>query len=257
MDLVFLLTKWKGLRALRFPLPARAILTVKETALSNIDAAPATLSSGAIALRLLRGQQGQVQATPKLSVAAAAERLQVEERLDQSFRLSARNAYHVAVESLHMTYATSAKLALAMERQGEAMAEATPQPLSQFAPEDAARLAALGADAAIEVPAIRLDDAAFADLVHANARVTMMEVPGFAEAWAAGEVKVQRMEEVPELGYAEKGFALFKDGNMIGGAGWGGLFNEDHYNKIAATGVQQGVGSVMGQGYYMTWGQPG
>ena len=225
--------------------------------MSAVDAAPTTLSSGAIALRLLRGHQGQVQAAPTLSVAAAAARLQVEDRLDQSFRLSARNAYNAAVDSLHMTYATSAKLALALERQGEAMVAATPQPLSQFAPEDAARLAALGADAAIEVPAIRLDDAAFADLVNANARLTMMEVPGFAEAWAAGTVKVQRLEDVPELGHVEKGFALFKDGNMIGGAGWSGLFNENQYNKIAATGVQQGIGGVMGQGYYMTWGAKG
>lgn len=222
-----------------------------------VDAAPATLSSGAIALRLLRGQQGQVQATPKLSVAAAAARLQVEERQDQAFRQDARIAYRAAVDSLHMTYATSAKMALALERRGEALTEATPQPLSQFAPEDAARLAALGADAAIEVPAIRLDDAAFADLVHANVRETMMEVPGFAEAWAAGELKVQRIEEVPEFGYSEKSFALFKDGNMIGGAGWGGVFNLDLYEKVAATGVQQGFGGVMGQGYYMTWGQPG
>jgi hypothetical protein len=219
-----------------------------------VDAASNTLSSGAIALRLLRGDQGPVRAAPNLSVAAAAERLQVEDRQDRAFRLDAQNDYSAAMSSLHMTYATSAKLGLALEKRGEAMAEATPQALSQFAPEDAARLAALGADAAIEVPAIRLDDAAFADLVHANARVTMMEVPGFAEAWAAGEVKVQRAEEAPEFGYVEKGFALFRDGNMIGGAGWGGMFNQAQYDKVAATGVNQAFGSIMGQGYYMTWG---
>jgi hypothetical protein len=222
----------------------------------SVDSPHSTLSSGAIALHLLRGKQDTAPAGPKQSVAAAAARLQQDEGVDRAFRLGARNSYKVAVDTLHMTYATSAKLALAMEAQAEAMAQAEPQSLDQFAPEDAARLAALGADAAIQSPAIRLDDAAFADLVHANARLTMMEVPGFAEAWAAGEVKVQRMEEVPELGYVEKGFALFKDGNMIGGAGWSNMVNEDHYNKIAATGVQQGVGSVMGQGYYMTWGQP-
>ena len=40
------------------------------------------------------------------------------------FRLDARHAYSAAVDSLHMTYATSAKLALALERRGEALVEA-------------------------------------------------------------------------------------------------------------------------------------
>lgn len=223
----------------------------------SVDSPHTTLSSGAIALRLLRANQGTVPAGPKLTVAAAAEGLQQEEGLDRAFRLSARNAFNVAADSLHMNYATSAKLALAMEAQGEAMAQAEPQSLDQFAPEDAARIAAFGADAAIKVPTIRLDDAAFDDLVRANVRETMMSVPGFAEAWAAGEVKVQRVEEVPEFGYVEKSFALFKDGNMIGGAGWGGVFNQLLNDKVATTGVQQGFGSIMGQGYYMTWGQAG
>ena len=223
----------------------------------SVDSPHTALSSGAIALRLLRANQDGAPVAPKMTVAAAAERLQYEDHLDQLFRASAQNAFNVAADSLHMTYATSAKLGLAMERQGEAMAQATPQPLTQFAPEDAARIAAFGADAAIEVPAIRLDDAAFDDLVKVNARETMMSVPGFAEAWAAGAVKTQRTEEVPEFGYAEKSFALFKDGNMIGGAGWGGVFNQSLYDKVASTGVQQGFGSVMGQGYYMTWGAGG
>ena len=107
---------------------------------------------------------------------------------------------------------------------------------------------AFGADAAIEVPAIRLDDAALADLVNANVRLTMIEVPGFAEAWAAGTVKVQRMEEVPELGHVEKGSPCSRIGNISAARAGAGCSTRTMYNKIAATGVQQGVGSVMGQG---------
>ena len=140
-----------------------------------------------------------------------------------------------------------------MERQGEAMAQATPQSLDMFAPEDAVRIANSGADAAIEVPAIRLDKVVFDDLVGTWAKDNLKDQPGFAAALADGTLMIRQASEVPEFNYVEKSFAFFKDGNMIGGGGWGGPFNQTLYDQVAATGVQQAFGSVMGQGFYMTW----
>lgn len=53
--------------------------------------------------------------------------------------------------------------------------------------------------------------------------------------------------------FGHNSFALFSRGSMIGGAGWGRAFNQPLYDQVAATGLQQGFGSMLEQDYYVTW----
>ena len=153
-----------------------------------------------------------------------------------------------------MSYETAAKVALAMQAQGEAMVQAVPQPLSAFSPEDAARLKSFGADAAVLNPELpELDDAPFNDIVTRNIKKEFAELPGFAEAMADGAVVIRRASEVPEFNLGHKSFTLFRDGYMIGGGGWGKPFNQAQYDQVAATGVQQAFGGAMGADHYVTW----
>lgn len=225
--------------------------------MSQSVSAATPMSPAAIALRLLRGAAAESAGnTPAARTAPAgetADRAAYEEGLDRLFRDDQRRLYDYAVEKFRMTYETSAKLALALESKGEAMAAAVPQALHAFAPEDASRLAALGADAAIPVPEVELDQAAFDDLVGNFVHDAYADLPGFAKAMAAGTVTIQRGSDVPEFNFGHKSFTLFKDGDMIGGAGWGKPFNQKLYDQIAATGIEQAFGSVMGQNFYVTW----
>lgn len=215
------------------------------------------MTSSSIALRLLRDEAvsmtGGIMLTNGPKVDMAADSAEYQDKLDRGWRLDAANTFKVALEHFHADYASAAKLGLALQTQAESLVEAKPQSLEGFSPEDAKRLSALGADAAILVPAIELDDATFNALVVPRVQAEYKDQPGFAEALATGQVKVQRTSAVPEFNFGHKSFALFKDGYMIGGAGWGQAFNQTLYDRIASTGIQQGFGGVMGQDYYVTW----
>jgi hypothetical protein len=217
------------------------------------------LSGSDIALRLMRTDRAASRTQVNTAQAGTAitggvsERAAYEDNLDRSFRLSQANVYQHALEQFHMSYRTAGQLGLALEAQGEALAQGRPQGLASFAPEDAQRLAALGTDSAMLVPEFALDQAAFDDLVIGHVQETYKDQPGFAEALATGSVVIQRASDVPEFNFGHKSFVLFKDGSMIGGAGWGKTVNQGLYDRVAATGLQQGFGGVMGQDYYVTW----
>ncbi len=216
-----------------------------------------TLSSSAIALKLLRDDPGggatstATGATrPPAKVDALADR---DLRQDNAIRIGQRNVYAQALDQFHMSYATAAKLGLAIDAQTEALVDAVPQALDRFPPEDAQRLAALGADAAVLTPEYELDKAAFDDLVAPFIRESLSGQPGFQEALAAGTLMIRRVSEVPEFNFGHNSYSLFKDGNMIGGGAWGRPFNQALYDRVAATGIEQAFGGVMGQNFYATW----
>lgn len=184
----------------------------------------------------------------------AADSVAYRDKLVNAIRLGQKNAFDVGRTFVDMSYETAAKVALAMQAQGEAMVQAVPQALSAFSPEDAARLKSFGADAAVLNPQMpELDDAAFNDIVTRNIKKEFAEVPGFADAMAAGTVVIRRASDLPEFNFGMKSFTFYRDGNMIGGGGWGKPFNLALYDQVAATGVQQAFGGAMGADYYVTW----
>lgn len=222
-------------------------------------------SSASIALQLLQsGPGGSNPQTPKVGLAKApaaseaADSVAYRDKLANAIRLGQKNAFEVGRTFVDMSYETAAKVALAMQAQGEAMVQAVPQALSAFSPEDSARLKALGADAAVlNLPMPELDDAAFNDIVTRYIKKEFTAVPGFADAMAAGTVVIRRASDVPEFNFGENNYSLYKDGYMIGGAGFGKPFNQALYDQVAATGLQQAFGGAMGADYYITWpGKP-
>lgn len=222
-------------------------------------------SSASIALQLLQSVPGgsdlraaRPPASSPPAQAEAADSVANLDKLANAIRLGQKNAFDVGRTYIDMSYETAAKVALAMRAQGEAMVQAIPQALSAFSPEDAARLQAFGADAAVLNPELpQLDDAAFNDIITRNIKKEYAGVPGFAEAMAAGTVVIRRASDVPEFNYGHKSFSLYKDGNMIGGAGWGKPFNQALYDQVAASGLQQAFGGAMGADYYITWPRNG
>lgn len=218
-------------------------------------------SSAAIALQLLQSAPGRFDpqaakvALPKPATDdLAADSVAYRDKLANAIRLGQKNAFDVGRTFVDMSYETAAKVALAMQAQGEAMVQAVPQALSAFSPEDAARLKAFGADAAVLNPAMpELDDTAFNDIVTRYIKKEFTEVPGFADAMAAGTLVIRRASDVPEFNFGENNYSLYKDGYMIGGAGFGKPFNQALYDQVAATGVQQAFGGIMGANFYITW----
>lgn len=125
--------------------------------------------------------------------------------------------------------------------------------LADLPAEHARRLKALGADAAERVAKPVVSDAEFQSRVLAFVKETgMASVEGFSEALANGTLRIQRASDVKGLGYESIQYKLYSGGNMIGGAGWDTI-NREFYDAVAATGVRQGLGTVEGLDYYMTW----
>lgn len=219
------------------------------------------LSSGAIALQLLQSAAGradpfapqrQQRSDPPVAEVTSSSQ-SYRDRLADSIRLGHKNAFDVGRQYIDLSYEDAARLSIAMQAQTKAMVKAVPQPLSAFPPEDAVRLQAFGADAAVLNPPVILDDATFFGIVTRNIEEQYASVPGFAEAFAAGTVVIQRASDVPAFNFGHKSYSLYKDGHMIGGAGFGMEYNQALYDDVAATGVQQAFGGMMGADYYMTW----
>lgn len=124
--------------------------------------------------------------------------------------------------------------------------------LADLPAEHAQRLRALGADSAVRVAKPEVSDAEFQARVLAFVKDDMASLKGFSEALANGTLKIQRASNVKGLGYESIQYQLFRDGNMIGGAGWDTI-NRQFYDAVAATGVHQNVGTVEGLDFYMTW----
>lgn len=124
--------------------------------------------------------------------------------------------------------------------------------LADLPAEHAQRLEALGADAAERVAKPVVSDAEFQSMVFSSIKDSWKGLEGFSEALASGSVKIQRASDVKGLGYESVQYNLFRDGSQFGHAGWDTI-NRSYYDAVAATGVHQGIGSVNGLDYYVTW----
>ncbi|TPI34613.1 hypothetical protein FJW08_03265 [Mesorhizobium sp. B3-2-1] len=121
----------------------------------------------------------------------------------------------------------------------------------------AEKVKALGADAVVQMKAPQISDEAFQAMMLEHSKANFADLPGFNEAAANGTLKIQRASDVPELGLGSVQYTLYKDGQMIGGAGFSaGTFNKSLYLDIQSQGVRQATGSINGQDYYVTWADP-
>ncbi|TPK53363.1 hypothetical protein FJ546_30375 [Mesorhizobium sp. B2-4-19] len=124
--------------------------------------------------------------------------------------------------------------------------------LSALPAEHAERLRSLGADSATRVQKPVVSDVEFQRTVMSYVKDAWTALDGFNEALASGSVKIQRASDVKGLGYETIQYDLYNDGSLIGGAGWDTI-NRSFYDAQAAAGVRQGVGSINGLDYYVTW----
>jgi len=126
--------------------------------------------------------------------------------------------------------------------------------LSELPDADARKLRGMGADAAVRIDATPISQDAFEKLVLSQIGESYKSKEGFSEALANGTLKIQKAESVPELGLGSVRYNLYKDGSMIGGAGWGAdTFNKDLYMQRHAEGINQATGSINGHSWYVTW----
>jgi hypothetical protein len=117
-------------------------------------------------------------------------------------------------------------------------------------------LKSLGADswAVREPPAI--DDMQFNQQVHASlVKSGSAKLAGFTEASENGSLKIQRAEELPELGYKSFQVTLYKSGSVIGGVGFSTI-NADYRESLRDSGIYAATGSVEGNDYVATWAMP-
>lgn len=116
----------------------------------------------------------------------------------------------------------------------------------------AEKLKSFGADAATRIEKPHMNEEDFQSTVMAYVKDAWNGLDGFSEALARGSVKIQRANDVEGLGYETVQYNMWKGGGHLGSAGWDTI-NRDFYDSQAATGIRQGIGSINGQDYYVTW----
>ncbi len=126
------------------------------------------------------------------------------------------------------------------------------QKLDDLPAEHAARLREFGADAAERVKWPVGNEKDFQSTVLSFIGDSWNKLEGFTEALANGTVKIQRAGDVEGLGYEMIEYKLYKDGHQTGTAGWSTM-NREFYDAQAAAGVHQGIGSINGMAFYVTW----
>lgn len=124
--------------------------------------------------------------------------------------------------------------------------------ISELPAEHAEQLRSFGADAAVRISKPSMSDEEFQSTVMNYISEKWTGLEGFSEALANGTVKIQRAADVKGLGYETIQYDLYKGGNHIGGAGWDTI-NRSYYDAVAASGVHQGIGSMAGNDFYVTW----
>lgn len=124
--------------------------------------------------------------------------------------------------------------------------------LADLPPDHADKLKSFGADTAIRTAKPVLNDAEFQAAVMSHIQESWSGLEGFDEALANGTVKIERAADVAGLGYETIQYDMFKSGSRIGSAGWDTI-DRSFYDAQAAKGVRQGIGSIAGQDYYVTW----
>lgn len=126
-------------------------------------------------------------------------------------------------------------------------------PVSTKIPEEHRQwLNALGGDTVTVREVKQLEGAEFEQFVRERLKPSEVDFLGFNQALEDGKVKIQRSVDVPELNSHEYVYDLWKDGSHIGGAGRGTI-NLEFLADQRAKGINQTVGSMDGQEYYLTW----
>ncbi len=124
--------------------------------------------------------------------------------------------------------------------------------LADLPPEHADKLKSFGADTAIRTTKPSMNDAEFQSTVMSHISESWAGLEGFDEAMVKGAVKIERAADVAGLGYETIQYDMFKNGSQIGSAGWDTI-DRSFYDAQTAKGVRQGIGSINGQDYYVTW----
>jgi hypothetical protein len=124
--------------------------------------------------------------------------------------------------------------------------------LADLPPEHADKLKSFGADTAIRTAKPVMNDAEFQSTVMSHISESWTGLEGFDAALANGTVKIARAADVAGLGYETIQYDMFKNGSQIGSAGWDTI-DRSFYDAQTAKGVRQGIGSINGQDYYVTW----
>lgn len=124
--------------------------------------------------------------------------------------------------------------------------------LADLPSDHADKLKSFGADTALRAAKPVMDDAQFQSTVMSYIQESWSGLEGFDEALANGTVKIERAADVAGLGYETIQYDMFKNGSQIGSAGWDTI-DRSFYDAQTAKGVRQGLGSINGQDYYVTW----
>jgi len=106
----------------------------------------------------------------------------------------------------------------------------------------------------VQVTPPRMGDEEFQKMMLDYVKSNFSGISGFDEALANGTLKIQRGEDVPELGLGSVQFIAYKDDRSLGVTYFGnGNFNKELYNEIRFQGIHQSTGSLKGQEFYITW----
>lgn len=124
--------------------------------------------------------------------------------------------------------------------------------LSDLPSDHAEKLKSFGADSGQRVAKPVMSDRDFQSAVLLHITESWSGLEGFDAALANGTVKIERAADVAGLGYETIQYDMFKGGDRIGSAGWDTI-DRGFYDAQAAKGVRQGLGSLNGQDYYVTW----
>lgn len=117
-------------------------------------------------------------------------------------------------------------------------------------------LKSLGADAWVVREPPVMADAQFNHQVRDSlVKSGSAKLAGFTEANENGSLKIQRAEEMPELGYKSYQVTLYKSGSVIGGVGFSTI-NADYRESLRESGIYAATGSVEGNDYVATWAMP-
>jgi len=124
--------------------------------------------------------------------------------------------------------------------------------LSDLPSEHAEKLKSFGADSGQRVARPIMSDLDFQSAVLFHISESWSGLEGFDEALANGAVKIERAADVAGLGFETIQYDMFKNGDRIGSAGWDTI-DRSFYDAQTAKGIRQGIGSINGQDYYVTW----
>lgn len=117
-------------------------------------------------------------------------------------------------------------------------------------------LESFGADTWVLRDPMAMDEAEFKrQVLDSLVKSGTAKLEGFAEARDNGTLTIHHASEMPELGYKSFQVTLYKDGAVVGGAGFS-TTNAEHRLELRRSGIFAATGAVEGNDYVVTWAMP-